>query len=312
MSDRKVTVEKLVENTQLEVVSGHDYLDRPITVPDIARPGLTLTGFMNYFEPLRVQLFGVNEIEYAKEMSPEQRVDVFNKMASDQTPAFVVSTSLKAPQELVDAAKEAKIPILSSKLTSSRLLSNMTYYLGAELSKRETVHGVLVDFNGIGVLLTGEAGVGKSEAALELIQQGKARLVADDRVDIFAEDEQRLVGISSSILQNLMEVRGVGVIDVSQVYGAAAIREHATIALNIHLKQATKEDNFDRLGDAGQTLEILGIKIPKMTIPITPGRNTASVIDAAALKYRVEQMGYDALATLEQRMSNSTEENNNE
>lgn len=307
MAERKVTVENLVENTQLEVVFGHDYLDRPITVPDIARPGLTLTGFMNYFEPLRVQLFGVNEIEYAKEMSHQQRVDVFEKMASKQTPAFVVSTNLDAPQELVDAAKNANIPILSSKLTSSRLLSNMTYYLGAELSKRETIHGVLVDFYGIGVLLTGEAGVGKSEAALELIQQGKARLVADDRVDVFAEDEQRLVGISSTVLQNLMEVRGVGIIDVLQVYGAAAIREHATIALNINLKQATKDDNFDRLGDAGQTLDILGINIPKMIIPITPGRNTASVIEAAALKYRAEKMGYDALATLEQRMAKQRE-----
>ncbi|MFT8470608.1 MAG: HPr(Ser) kinase/phosphatase [Oenococcus sp.] len=305
-----VTVKDLVQNTALRVVWGEDDLDRPITVPDIARPGLQLTGFLDYFEPKRVQLYGVNETEYAKTMSHEQKMYVFKKMSTPLTPAFVVSTDLQVPDELIDAAKAAKIPVLTSSLTSSRLLSNMTYYLGAQLSERKAVHGVLIDINGIGVLLTGDPGIGKTEAALELIQQGKARLIADDRVDIYAEDEQRLVGAPSEVLANLMEVRGIGIIDVLQTYGAAAIRDHTTIVLNIDLKRSNeKVSNFDRLGDDGASFEILGIKIPKMELPVTSGRNTASVIDAAALKYRTERMGFDALSTLEERQRKLIKEN---
>ncbi|MDR0899610.1 MAG: HPr(Ser) kinase/phosphatase [Lactobacillaceae bacterium] len=308
-----VTVKQLVDNTALRVVYGQDYLNRPITISDIARPGLTLTGFFEFFEPTRVQLFGVNEINYSKTMTHEARAAIFKKMATNQTPAFVISTDLEIPEELVDAAKEKHIPVLASHMTSSRLLSNMTYYLGAELSERVSVHGVLVDISGIGVLLTGDPGVGKTETALELIQQGKARLIADDRVDVYAEDEQRLIGNPSDILKNLMEIRGVGIIDVMQTYGAASIRGHATIVLNIDLKNAEKDfDGFDRLGNAGETTEILGIKIPKMEIPITSGRNTASVVDAAVLKYRTDSMGYSALETLLDRQRVAIKENGEE
>lgn len=310
MTSNKVTVKQLVENTSLSVVYGEDYLDRLITVPDIARPGLTLTGFFEYFEPVRVQLFGVNEVNYSHTLTHEQRKDIYQRMATDKTPAFVISTDLEVPSELVEAASQKNIPVLRSHMTSSRLLSNMTYFLGAELSERESLHGVLVDISGIGVLLTGDAGVGKTETALELIQQGKARLIADDRVDVYAEDEQRLIGTSSEVLKNLMEIRGVGIIDVFNTYGATAIRSHATVVLNIELKNADKNfTNFDRLGNAGETLEVLGIKLPKMQIPITSGRNTASVVEAAVLKYRTETMGFNALDLLQQRQHALIQEN---
>ncbi|WP_439425804.1 HPr(Ser) kinase/phosphatase [Oenococcus alcoholitolerans] len=310
MEDRIVTVKDLVNHTALRVAWGEDHLDRPITVPDIARPGLQLTGFLDYFEPRRVQLLGVNETEYVKTMSTEQKYTIFKKLASPMTPAFVISTDLKIPSELIDVAKSCEIPVLTSSLTSSRLLSNMTYYLGAQLSERKSLHGVLIDINGIGVLLTGDPGIGKTEAALELIQQGKARLIADDRVDIYAEDEQRLVGAPAEVLTNLMEVRGIGIIDVLQTYGAAAIRDHTTIVLNIDLKRTNdKVKDFDRLGDAGAVLSILGIQIPRMELPVTSGRNTSSVIDAAALKYRTERMGFDALSTLEKRQDKLIKEN---
>ncbi|MDR2661106.1 MAG: HPr(Ser) kinase/phosphatase [Lactobacillaceae bacterium] len=305
-----VSVKELVENTKLSVLYGDQYLDRIITVPDIARPGLTLTGFFEYFEPRRVQLFGVNEINFSSTLTSERRTEIFTKMATSETPAFVISTHLHVPQELLEVAKEAKIPVLTSSLTSSRLLSNMTYYLGSELSQRVSVHGVLIDINGIGVLLTGDPGVGKTETALELIQQGKARLVADDRVDVYAEDEQHLIGRSSEVLTNLMEIRGVGIIDLMQTYGAAVIRDHATIVLNIDLKNAEKDFNeFDRLGNGEQSIEILGIKIPKMMIPVSSGRNTASVVDAAVLKYRTDAMGLNALDTLMERQSKLMEQN---
>lgn len=299
----RVTVRDLVDHGRLNVLDGEQYLDRVITTADISRPGLEMTGYFTYYAPERVQLLGITETSFSKRMRSDELKMIYRKMAQDVTPAFVISTGLPAAPELLEVARESKIPILTTELTSSRILSNMTYYLGGRLSPRQAVHGVLIDVHGLGVLITGDAGVGKTEAALELIQQGKARLVADDRVDIFQEDEERLIGEPSYVLRNLMEIRGVGIIDVLQVYGAMSIRSHATISLNIHLS-ASKigEKNFDRLGTAGESLNILGIDLPRMTVPVTPGRNTASVIDAAALKFRTSRMGFDALDTLQKRM----------
>lgn len=313
MAEKTVTVKELVDNTRLNIVSGTEYLNRPITTADISRPGLEMTGYFTYYAPERVQLLGITETSFSKRMSHDELLMVYRKMADAQTPAFVVSTNLPIADELKQAADEAHIPILTTHLTSSQILSNMTYYLGGELTPRQSVHGVLIDVHGLGVLITGDAGIGKTESALELIQQGKARLVADDRVDIHQEDEQRLIGQPSEVLQNLMEVRGVGIIDVQQVYGAVSVRSHASVHLNIHLSNGKiGEENFDRLGNEDETLEILGVKIKKMVVPVTPGRNTASVIDAAAVKFRTQNMGYDALKTLEQRMDKAISANEKE
>ncbi|MGR8824099.1 HPr(Ser) kinase/phosphatase [Leuconostoc mesenteroides] len=304
MAQNSVTVKQLVENTRLKIVAGEQYLDREITTADISRPGLEMTGYFNYYAPERIQLLGITETSFSERMSHDELLLVFRRMADEKTPAFVISTGLPISDELNQAADEAHIPILSSTLTSSRILSNMTYYLGGELAPRKNVHGVLIDVHGLGVLITGDAGIGKTESALELIQQGKARLVADDRVDIYQEDEERLIGEPNGVLRNMMEVRGVGIIDVQQVYGAVSVRSHATIALNIHLSNGKiGEANFDRLGDDNDSLEILGVKIKRMVVPVTPGRNTASVIDAASVKFRTANMGIDALKTLEERMT---------
>ncbi|MGO0154668.1 HPr(Ser) kinase/phosphatase [Leuconostoc mesenteroides] len=310
MAQNSVTVKQLVENTRLKIVAGDQYLNREITTSDISRPGLEMTGYFNYYAPERIQLLGITETSFSERMSHDELLLVFRRMADEKTPAFVISTGLPISDELSQAADEAHIPILSSTLTSSRILSNMTYYLGGELAPRKNVHGVLIDVHGLGVLITGDAGIGKTESALELIQQGKARLVADDRVDIYQEDEERLIGEPNGVLRNMMEVRGVGIIDVQQVYGAVSVRSHATIALNIHLSNGKiGEANFDRLGDDNDSLEILGVKIKRMVVPVTPGRNTASVIDAASVKFRTANMGIDALKTLEERMTAEMEKN---
>jgi HPr kinase/phosphorylase len=304
MDNKIVTVRDLYENTRLELVAGEEWLDRPITTSNISRPGLEMTGYFDYYAPERVQLMGITETSYATNMAHDELMMILRKLAQDTTPAFVVSSGLIISDALKQAAAEKQIPILTTDLTSSRILSNMSYYLDGQLAERKSVHGVLIDVHGLGVLVTGDAGIGKTEAALELIQQRKARLVADDRVDMYQQDEERLIGEPSAILQNLMEVRGVGIIDVQQVYGAAAVRSHATVVLNIHLSNAKiGETDFDRLGTRNETLKVLGVEITKMTIPVTPGRNTASVIEAAALKFRTQNMGYDALKTLEERMT---------
>lgn len=297
-----VTVRDLVKNTRLEVVSGEEYLDRVITTGDISRPGLELTGYFDNYDPCRVQLLGITEISYSKRMTHDELLMIARKLAGKETPAFVVSTALPVPEEIKQAANEAQIPILDTKLTSSRILSNMTYFLGGKLAQRQSVHGVLVDIYGLGVLITGDSGVGKSETALELVRRGH-RLVADDRVDVYQQDEERLVGEAPAILQHLMEIRGVGIIDVMNLYGAGAVRSHATIAMNLHLETWTPEAKFDRLGNAGDVLSIFGVDIPRFAVPVRTGRNLAIIIEAAAMNFRAKSMGYDAMKMFDNNLN---------
>lgn len=297
-----VTVRDLVENTRLEVVAGSEYLDRVITTGDISRPGLEMTGYFNNYAPDRVQLLGITEISFSKRMSHDELLMIARKLAAKETPAFVISTGLTVPDEFVQAAAEAHIPILDTKLTSSRILANMTYFLGGKLAERQSVHGVLVDIYGLGVLITGDSGVGKSETALELVRRGH-RLVADDRVDIYQQDEERLVGEAPAILNHLMEIRGVGIIDVMNLYGAGAVRSHATIAMNLHLETWTPEAKFDRLGNAGDVLSIFGVDIPRFAVPVRTGRNLAIIIEAAAMNFRAKSMGYDAMKKFDDNLN---------
>lgn len=303
-----VTVKDLVENTRLEVVTGMEYLDRIITTGDISRPGLEMTGYFTNYDPKRVQLLGVTEISFSKRMSHDELLMIARKMAAKETPAFVISTDLSVPDEFVQAANEAQIPILNTSLTSSRILANMTYFLSGKLAERQSLHGVLVDIYGLGVLITGDSGVGKSETALELVRRGH-RLVADDRVDVYQQDEERLVGEAPAILNHLMEIRGVGIIDVMNLYGAGAVRSHAKIAMNLHLETWTPEAKFDRLGNSGDVLSVFGINIPRFSIPVRTGRNLAIIIEAAAMNFRAKSMGYDATKKFDDNLNDLINQN---
>jgi HPr kinase/phosphorylase len=211
-------------------------------------------------------------------------------------------------EELKQAAEETKIPILGTKLTSSRILSNMTFYLSGKLAKRESVHGVLVDINGVGVLITGDSGVGKSETALELVRRGH-RLVADDRVEVYAQDEQTLVGSAPAILEHLMEIRGIGIIDVMTLYGAGAVMQEDDVDLIVHLETWAPDVQFDRLGDRGDTQQILDVVVPRVAIPVKTGRNLAIIIESAAMNYRAQTMGYDATETFDDNLNRLIQEN---
>ena len=217
-----VTVQELVDKVRLKVLQGEDYLQRKITTSDISRPALEFAGYFKHYPAARIQLLGITETSFAKDLTHEQREEYMTKMCMPQTPCFVISTNLPIPKELKKAAEDAKIPILGTHLTSSQILSNMTSYLLERLAPRKSLHGVLVDISGVGVLITGDSGVGKSETALELVRRGH-RLIADDRVEVYARDEQTLVGTAPQILKHLMEIRGIGIIDVSTLYGTGAI-----------------------------------------------------------------------------------------
>lgn len=261
-----VTVQELVDKVRLKVLQGEDYLQRKITTSDISRPALEFAGYFKHYPAARIQLLGITETSFAKDLTHEQREEYMTKMCMPQTPCFVISTNLPIPKELKKAAEDAKIPILGTHLTSSQILSNMTSYLLERLAPRKSLHGVLVDISGVGVLITGDSGVGKSETALELVRRGH-RLIADDRVEVYARDEQTLVGTAPQILKHLMEIRGIGIIDVSTLYGTGAIMPSDQISLIVHLETWTPDVQFDRLGDRGDTQTIQGVIVPKVSVP---------------------------------------------
>lgn len=305
-----VKVSELVKSIRLDVYSGKEFLDKKdIVVSDISRPGLELTGYFNFYPHERVQLFGRTEISYAKgSMTSDERLDIYQRMAHEDTPAFVISRGLPIPQELTVAAKAKNIPVLGSTLPTSRLLSNMTNFLEGKLAERQSVHGELVDIYGLGVLITGDSGVGKSETALELVKRGH-RLIADDRVDVYQQDEQTLVGESPKILRHLLEIRGVGIIDVMNLFGAGAVRTETDINLIVHLENWSDDKKFDRLGNGQETRKFFDVEIPRITIPVRTGRNLAVIIESAAMNFRAKNMGYDATKVFDENLNELIKDN---
>ncbi len=255
-----------------------------------------------------MQLLGITETSFAKGMDHAKLLDVMRHMCQPETPAFVISTQLEPSDELYQAAKEANIPLLGTKMTTSRILSNMTNYLEGKLAERQSIHGVLVDIYGVGVMITGDSGVGKSETALELVKRGH-RLIADDRVEVYQQDEQTLVGQAPKILAHLLEIRGIGIIDVMNLFGAGAVRSETDIDLIVHLELGRRKKKFDRLGNADESSKIFDVIVPKISIPVRTGRNLAIIIEAAAMNFRAESMGYDATKVFDANLNRLISEN---
>lgn len=305
-----VLVSELVKKIRLGIFYGEEILDqKEITISDISRPGLELTNYFKFYPHERVQLFGQTEISYAKDsMTSAERTTVYERMADVDTPAFVISRDLPVPAELTQAAKNNHVPILTSSLPTSRLLSNMTNFLEDRLAERDSIHGELLEIYGLGVLITGDSGIGKSETALDLIKRGH-RLIADDRVDIYQQDEQTLIGEAPRILRHLLEIRGVGIIDVMNLFGASSVKNHTEISLIVHLQNWDKDAHFDRLGNGEQTRHFFDLDIPKITVPVRVGRNLGDIIEAAAMNFRAKNMGYDATKVFDQNLNELIKDN---
>lgn len=298
-----VTVQMLVDKVKLEVIFGDDtLLAKEITTSDISRPGLEMTGYFDFYSPERLQLLGMKEWSYLNKMSAHNRYHVLMEMFKPETPAVIVARDLEIPKEMLKAAKEKKIAILRSRIATSRLSGEISWYLDACLAERISVHGVLMDIYGMGVLIQGDSGIGKSETGLELVKRGH-RLVADDRVDVYAKDEETLWGEPAEILRHLLEIRGVGIIDIMSLYGASAVKDSSQVQLAIYLENYDSNKVFDRLGNGNEELELSGVKIPSIRIPVKTGRNVSVVIEAAAMNYRAKQMGFDATKTFESRLT---------
>lgn len=298
-----VKVIDLVNALQLEIITGdEEALQREIKISDISRPGLELTGYFTYYSYNRIQLFGSKEITFAQRMLPEERLMVMRRMCAPEIPAFIISRGLEVPKELIQAGDEAGIPVLRSSVSTSRLLGQLSSFLDSKLAVRESVHGVLVDVYGLGVLIQGSSGIGKSETALELIKRGH-RLIADDRVDVYKQDDLTLIGEPPKILEHLIEIRGIGIIDVMNLFGASAVRGSMQVQLAVYLEAWEKDKKYDRLGSENATVEIGDVAIPQIRIPVKTGRNVAIIIEVAAMNFRAKTMGFDATKKFEERLS---------
>ena len=304
-----VTVKMLVDKLKLKVVYGNEeLLAKAITTADISRPGLEMTGYFDYYSPERLQLVGMKEWSYLKTMTANNRYSVFANIFREETPAVIVARGLEIPEEMLQAAKENGVAVLQGRNSTSSLSGDMSWYLNSQLAERTSVHGVLVDIYGMGVLIQGDSGIGKSETALELVKRGH-RLVADDRVDVYAKDEGTLWGEPAEILIHLLEIGGVGIIDVMSLYGASAVRNSSQVQLCIYLENFENDEVFDRLGNSNEEIELQGVKIPRIRIPVKTGRNVSVVIEAAAMNYRAKQMGYDATKTFKDRLTDLISKN---
>ena len=267
-----------------------------------------MTGYFDYYTPERIQLLGMKEWSYLVTMPSKNRYQVLKKMFLSETPAVIVARGLVVPEEMLKAARECEVAILTSRTSTSRLSGQLSSYLDSRLAERTSVHGVLMDIYGMGVLIQGDSGIGKSETGLELVKRGH-RLVADDRVDIYAKDEMTLWGEPAEVLKHLLEIRGVGIIDVMSLYGASAVKDSSQVQLAVYLENYGIDKEFDRLGNNPEELEISGVTVPRIRIPVKTGRNISVVIEAAAMNYRAKEMGFDATRLFEERLTNLIAQN---
>ncbi len=268
-----------------------------ISSRDINRPGLELTGFMDFFDPQRIMLIGNTETGFLNKFGSEQKFHVLERICKLGPPAIIVTRNIQPLDELMKAARMHKVPVLRSTDTTSNLSASLVSYLNVQLAPRVTRHGVLVEVYGEGILLIGDSGVGKSETAIELIKRGH-RLIADDAVEIRRVSSKSLVGTSPENIRHFIELRGVGIINARRIFGMGAVKltEKIDIVINMEAWDSTKV--YDRMGIDNEYTEILGINVPILTIPIKPGRNTAVIIEVAAMNNRQKKMGYNAAQEL--------------
>lgn len=290
-----VTIKECKEGLELEVVFGEEYLERIVTRPMLSRPGVEIhSNNFQFYERDRIQILGSKEIFLFELLSKEERQDRAENLFRFNPPAFIFTRNVsQVPQEFIEASKKYHIPILRSYHKTTSLIGNLTSYLAEEITESKTMHGVMLDVYSIGVLITGKSFVGKSETALELLKRGHT-LIADDRVDVIQKEIGVLFGKAPKLIQRLMEVRGIGIVDVVHLFGVGAFRPKKRINLIVNLVKWDESFNYNRLNLEEETEQIFDTFIPKVTIPVKPGRNLATLIEIATMNYRAKHLGYNA------------------
>lgn len=309
MADKRFTVLDLLDldlsghdALHLKCIAGRRGLPRAITIPEINRPGLALCGFYENFSSNRVQLFGRGETAYLQKLHKDKEIHTLKKFFTDDLPCCIFSYNMEPTEEFRELAEENCCPVLQTDLTSTEFSNRIIRVFSNIFAPKKTIHGVLVEVYGIGIFLTGHSGVGKSETALELVERGH-RLVADDIVEIRCVNGNTLLGRgANTMISHHMEIRGLGIINISQLYGVGAIRNQKEVQLIVQLEDWDSSKAYDRLGTEVKYQEVLGVKIPIIEIPVRPGRNLPIIIEAAAMNERLKEMGYNAAKDFNQNV----------
>ena len=288
-----IPLAKIVDDFRLEViVKPESFDDIQISSPEVNRPGLALAGFYEVFEPERIQLIGKAETQYLNSIEPSTKRVMLQKLVDAKPVAIIYTTNLPVDAAAIERAEKAGVPISRTKLKTSEIMANLISALNNYLAPRITRHGCLVEVYGEGILLLGNSGVGKSETTIELIKRGH-RLIADDAVEIKRVSDKTLVGSAPELIKHYVELRGIGVVDVRRLFGMGAVKETEKINLVIQLENWIEGKMYDRLGMDEETVDILGINVPSITIPVRPGRNLAIILEVAAMNNRQKRMGYN-------------------
>lgn len=295
-------VKHLIRDLKLEVLMGENAVDQEIKVEMLSRPGVELAGFFDFFEPDRIVLLGSKEAAFLKRLTKAERRERVESIMSRRPPCIIFSVNVYIEDFFYEFGHQHQVAVLRSQMRTTALSSQLYAYLHSKLAPRTSVHGVLLDIHGMGTLITGKSGIGKSETALELIKRGHI-LVSDDRVDIFEAAPGVLVGSAPKILEKYIEVRGIGIVDVVSMFGAGAYRENKKIRLVVELEQWKKGKQYDRLGIETETIKIFGTELAKLTIPILPGRNVATLVESAAMNQKLKYLGYNAALELTQEVA---------
>ncbi|WP_026894605.1 HPr(Ser) kinase/phosphatase [Clostridiisalibacter paucivorans] len=298
---KSLTIDRLIKDMKLQIIYKPEKIDTEIIKSDINRPGLQLAGYFDHFVYDRLQIIGKVESSYLETLDKETKEYRLNRFFSAPIPALIVSRKMEVDPYMIECAKKYKRPILTTEMPTTKFISKIIGYIDDMLAPSTTIHGVLVDVYGIGILIVGKSGVGKSETALELIKRGH-RLVADDAVEIIREEEGKLKGMAPELIRHFLEIRGLGILDIKRLYGIGAVRAFKTIELVIELEYWDEEKSYDRVGLDEDFTEILNTKLPKIVIPVKPGRNLAMIMEVAAKNHRQKQMGYNAAVELNNKL----------
>ena len=308
-----VPLTQLISEFNLESIYIPENIDKiMITRSDINRPGLPLAGFFEYFDSERIQVVGRVESIYLSKLSPSERVKHVGDFLAKNPVCLIIARNIEPFPEIVELAKEYKVPVLRTQMITSAFIAALISNLNVNLAPRITRHGVLVEVYGKGVLILGDSGIGKSETAIELIKRGH-RLIADDAVEISRVSDKTLVGRAPQIIRYYMELRGIGIIDVRRIFGMGAVKETEKIELVINLEHWVEGKMYDRMGLESEYHEILGIKIPAITVPVRPGRNIAAILEIATMNFRLKGMGYNTAEEFNKQLESqymTTQDNN--
>lgn len=304
-----ISLEKMAKALGMTIVNSGGMEEINVTTSNVGRPGLQLAGFFDYFARDRIQVIGRVEMTYMEQMDENVLRERLDTLMQFEIPCLIISRDMPVPPIVLEASKRNHCPLLSSNLVTSTLVHRLITYLDDVLAPRVTQHGVLVDVYGAGLFIVGESGIGKSETALELVKRGH-RLVADDAVEIRKVDENRLVGEAPELIRHFMEIRGIGIIDIKAMYGVGAVINSKTIHMLVQLEFWDNTKEYDRLGLTEEYGEILGVRLPKIILPVRPGRNLAIILEVAARNLRLREMGYHAAKELDARLNSLIQKSN--